>query len=881
MSRRTLSFLCLLSLMTITHGRVVPVYPDTHSAAGALVPAASYLGTHYLERVSYELSGGGDVNGDGFCDFVTGNYHSDFGDEANWKNTGSVYLILGKSTGWQSNVGMNASDAHFVGKNKYDAAGYSVAVTGDVNGDGLDDILSGACAGDKMPDNPGHAYVVFGRKSANWGHHFVLADSANASFNGESAMSLAGYAVDFIGDLNKDGCDEFLIGAPNHSGLRGRVYLFKGKPAGWSRGISLAAADAIFSGSSNAQLAGTAVAGLGDANGDGISDFAISEVGGTGRVFLIFGKTAVDWGTNFDLNRADVILSGEETGSYAGWKVSAAGDVNADGLADFLITAPYFNNDRGRIYLIFGKKTGWVSTALSNADVIYSGEKEWDEAGWSVKGGGDLDGDGCSEFMIGADAADQSTGDDNSGKAYLIKGHRGAWTKNVSLGSVQDYFFGEHLNDNAGYAVGPVGDVNGDGSCDFATTAPRYDLDASRLDYGKMYLFLGDRLTWKVKGQILCANLAPVPNVSMKMNGDSVACASTKQGLYSVSVKVGKNCTLTPFKTRSEDIGDTVITAYDAALTARHAVGLESLDSDPEKKAADANGDGQILINDAVEIVRYSVGLPGVGVQWAGDWVFEPSSRTHSNVQQDQPSQNFQAVVRGDVDGNWHPALVKRSGMSVWWDAVGNVRADTLTIAFYARADFPIVSADLVLGFDENAYRFLSTVQTAPGKRLKLFSSANAGTLRIGGFTADPVEGAELLQVNWRIMNGNAGQHNVQLKRLHINDQKAALNHALSSVELPSKTPLGVSLFQNYPNPFNRSTVFELALPGEKKIRISVCNQNGQTVDVLWNDRLSAGKHVFRWGGKTAAGAELPTGIYLVRVTGVGIHRSFKMLLLK
>ncbi len=855
-----------------------PVFPDSSQSNAVMVPAATYFGTHRSERVSYELAGAGDINGDGYGDFITGNFHTDFGDELNWKNTGSVYLILGKSTGFQMNTSMANTDAHFVGKIKYDAVGNAVAGDGDVNGDGLDDILIGACAGDKVPANPGHAYLVFGRRSANWGHHFVLADSSNASFNGEGAMHLCGFSVSIAGDFNLDGYDDFLISAPNANALKGKAYLFKGKASGWQRGISLAAADAIFWGSSTSFLAGSSVAGVGDVNGDGIPDFAIGDVAGAGKVYLILGKQDMNWGKNFSLDQADVIFTGEENGSSAGAKISRAGDVNADGCDDFLIAAPYYDGYRGKVYLVLGKHTGWLSKNLSEADVSFLGENPGDQAGWGIRGDGDSNGDGCSEILIGSWGNDRIDGSDESGKAYLIKGKKTGWSQTVSLGSVPDFFNGERSYDNAGYAVGLVRDFNHDGSSDFIVSAPYSDTAGD--DFGMVYLFLGDRLCWNIEGRVFTLNNVAVPKVPILVDKDALGSMTTDQGTYAVVVKQGKDSVLTPYKMVDEDVGDTVISAYDAALTARHALGLDVLNPD-QKKAADVNADGKVLIDDAIEIVRYSVGMKSTGVHRAGDWFFEPPNLDCSNIREDRSNQDFKAYIRGDVDGNWHSDFMKSATSSIAWERLVNIQADTFEIAFRVKTPIPVISVDMALEYNEDACQYLGEMQKETGKKLRLFSSNRQGKLYVGGFAAEPMEGTELFSLIWRIKNIKNFQNDVSLKRLHVNNRRVALDELLWTGISERTKSCAFCLVGNYPNPFNHSTFFELLLHQEEKIKITIYNHRGETVRMLWDHSLSTGKHTFRWDGTNEKGVVLPSGVYVAQVMGDRTKGSLKMLLLK
>lgn len=465
--------------------------PVQHLKAAEINPTASFLGTHSYERVGYHLHTAGDVNHDGYDDLLIGTFHN----REEGYNSGAAYLILGRSQAdWGFGNSLRSADARFIGKHAYDAVGYCLAGSGDLNGDGYDDIVIGAPAGDdQIVENPGHVYVVFGKSNINWGYDYNLPDNADASFDGEGKQNLAGLSVAILGDLNDDGYDDFLVGAPYNDRNKensGKAYLILGKPNGWQRGVNLSGATASFAGSSRNGLLGYAVDGLGDVNGDDIPDFGFGERG-TGSVYIFFGHREADWGQNVSVSQADVRLGNEEYKDWAGWRVSRAGDVNDDGLDDILVGAPLNNDggrDAGKVYLILGRRSGWPS-GLSDADASFIGEDSGDQAGWDVQDAGDVDSDGFDDFLIGAWYNDENGHD--SGKMYVIKGRSSGWQRNVSLSKVGIYFAGEHSGDFAGFSVATPGDMNGDGTNDMVTSST-YNEDAYTWG-GKIQLFISDR----------------------------------------------------------------------------------------------------------------------------------------------------------------------------------------------------------------------------------------------------------------------------------------------------------------------------------------------------------------------------------------------------
>ena len=209
-----------------------------------------------------------------------------------------------------------------------------------MNGDGYDDVVIGSAGG--------NLYIVFGKAAADWGYTHNLYYDGEASYVAEYEDDFDAISTAIIGDMNDDGYDDFLCGAPfNDDGgtSNGKVYLLLGKPDGWQQHANINTAEASFVGTIRSGLAGYTVDGIGDVNGDGIPDFVIGARDG-GKIYVFFGRRNVDWGINCSIDQADVILEGEPKNGWTGWRVAGAGDVNADGYADFLVGAPFHDQLR-------------------------------------------------------------------------------------------------------------------------------------------------------------------------------------------------------------------------------------------------------------------------------------------------------------------------------------------------------------------------------------------------------------------------------------------------------------------------------------------------------------------------------------------------------
>jgi peptidoglycan hydrolase CwlO-like protein len=385
---------------------------------------ASFWGEDANDYSGYSVSAAGDINGDGYDDFLIGAY----GDDDGGDYAGQTYLILGKSSGWSMDTDLSSADASFWGEDDNDYSGVCVSAAGDVNGDGYDDILIGAYEDEDGGASAGQTYLIFG-KTSGWSMDTDLSN-ADASFWGEDIGDNSGHSVAGAGDVNGDGYDDILIGAYNDEdggAGAGQTYLVLGKASGWSMDTDLSNADASFWGEDASDYSGYSVSGAGDVNGDGYDDILIGayedEDAGfsAGQTYLILGK-ASGWRMDTDLSSADASFWGEDGFDNSGYSVAGAGDVNGDGYDDMLIGA-YGDEDgggaAGQTYLILGKPSGWsMDTDLSGSGASFWGEDAGDKSAYSVAGAGDVNGDGFDDILIGAYTDED--GGVNAGQTYMI-----------------------------------------------------------------------------------------------------------------------------------------------------------------------------------------------------------------------------------------------------------------------------------------------------------------------------------------------------------------------------------------------------------------------------------------------------------------------------
>jgi hypothetical protein len=380
---------------------------------------ASFLGEQSASSTGSVVAPAGDVNGDGYADFLIGAQTYDRNGDAAFE--GKVYLILGKATGWARDTPMASSDASWVGYNGHEHVGTSVGGTGDVNGDGFDDILFGASSWNVTD---GKVHVVFG-KAGGWANN-VVTNNTDVTVWGTGNISL-GASVSDAGDLNNDGFDDIAIGAPNYppssmgAPSPGEVLIFLGKASGWKKNLTISDPDIVFDGIESNDQIGATVAGVHDVNGDGMDDLLIgstqsdSNNNGGGLVILILGPiskgTPISPTANFYPTRDY---------QYLGAGLSTAGDVNGDGLTDFIVGARSYgpmSTGGGEAHLVLGNQT-WNYNNNPPMDASFFGEVFQDQVS-PVSGGGDINGDGYDDLLIGAPGNDEGPGND-AGQAYLV-----------------------------------------------------------------------------------------------------------------------------------------------------------------------------------------------------------------------------------------------------------------------------------------------------------------------------------------------------------------------------------------------------------------------------------------------------------------------------
>ncbi|TLU98818.1 FG-GAP-like repeat-containing protein [Dyadobacter luticola] len=424
------------------------------SASGISAQYTSgFSGDQYQGEVGFSVSSAGDINGDGYSDVVVGAPNFDNGES----DEGIVRVYYGSGSGINFNsfslIESNQAGAHL---------GISAASAGDVNGDGLSDLIVGALRYSNGQVGEGAFFIYHGQVSG-------IVTSPNTIGEGNEAELQMGFSVASAGDVNGDGYSDVIVGT-----LMGKAIVYYGS----ATGIKVALPSNL-QGTINNGYLGKSVAGIGDFNGDGFADVSttveIYNAGAdpTGIALIYFGKKAgIELTPSIKLNSFNFVCQ----------SVAGAGDVNGDGLSDVLVGVPQFTSGQiheGAALIFYGSKS------LGDFDPSLNIESNQTSAnmGYTVASAGDVNGDGYSDILIGSPYFDNDQ--NNEGAVDLYYG-----SQNGILNTVEAHIEGNQTSSSFGNAIACAGDVNADGYSDIILGAPFYDADF--IDAGAAFLYYGN-----------------------------------------------------------------------------------------------------------------------------------------------------------------------------------------------------------------------------------------------------------------------------------------------------------------------------------------------------------------------------------------------------
>lgn len=474
--RKPIFILMTLSLLLVVAVLVAQVPLNNVNAEMATIlstyPSWFYNGNASGEQMGSAVSEVGDVNGDGILDVLVGAQKHTL----NIYREGAAFLFFGGSGGlsifpdWTMGGGQQGS-----------LFGCATNYLGDVNADGYDDIVIGACDYNLLDGSTvtkskvGAANVYYG------GQNFAVKTNPDWSLIGDQADAKLGSAVsgffnEHHASMNKYA--DLLVGTPFYNSddknSNGRVSLYLGS----NSGLTTSPAWEVF-GENSSALFGSAVANAGDVNGDGYDDVIIGAPRPTNIGYAyVYHNTASGLPSSFSWRVSD-----EKGGSSFGAAVAGVGDVNKDGYDDVLVGAPRKKveidsifQSVGCVYLYLGSSSGlnttssWESCAAQPEGLF----------GASVAAAGDINKDGYTDFLVGMPF--YSINNEKQGAIFLFFGG--------ATGVKSDYFestYGNKADTEFGTSVSSAGDVNNDGYLDIIVGAPNYKAGGYRVGRAMTY----------------------------------------------------------------------------------------------------------------------------------------------------------------------------------------------------------------------------------------------------------------------------------------------------------------------------------------------------------------------------------------------------------
>lgn len=477
------------------------------------------FGRDFQGQFGYQVAPAGDINGDGIDDVFIGAHREDPNEVA---AAGTAYVIYGRDSGFPAGlqlfddaVGTGEFWFRLDGIELFDSAGYSIA-SGDINGDGLSDLVIGAWGASA-------AYVVYGQNGP-FPPAFQLSELFTGDgvsgfvLDGTNAGSQSGRSV-AVGNVNGDDFDDVIVGNADSE-----TFVYYGRETGIPAVVDLADIE-LGNGDEGFKLSGAGISSFSpnsisaaDINGDSLHDLIVGVSQGgqqfsSGITIVVFGNASNPSLIDF----ADDIVNGDGTlgffiqGLYPGGNLGesvSAGDFNSDGIDDLLIgsysASPNGAEAAGESYLVYGRSSGFpveydLLTLLDNPDngegSIISGYQINARSGRTVGALGDINADGYEDIAINSIGYDSNSQVD-VGRVHIIYGSSDALPASIQLAELENgdgsggFVVNGHLaEDFLGIDVNTVGDVNHDGVADYAIGAVGADTNSD--GSGEVYVLFG------------------------------------------------------------------------------------------------------------------------------------------------------------------------------------------------------------------------------------------------------------------------------------------------------------------------------------------------------------------------------------------------------
>jgi lysophospholipase L1-like esterase len=376
------------------------------------------------------------------------------------------------------------------------------------------------------------------------------------------------------------------------------------------------------------------------------------------------------------------------------------------------------------------------------------------------------------------------------------------------------------------------------------------------------------------------SNDDPVSDVFMNVSEDSTIYVVTNAaGNYEfVNLSTENDYTINPHKptfSTTENSTDFIITTYCAALTLRQSVGLENLTAH-QRTAADVDLDGHIFSYDAAMIARYAVGLPPNNDSHVGEWLFTPESRAYLAPNYDKTTENYTAILLGDVSGNFASApkmLTKQESTESEQLTCGYRSGDVFNLSVNI-SQSGLLAIDVIANIPENYLRFREVTQLEPTAQFQKIENIADRTLRIGFYDSEPTNQiGDLVVLAFDVLQPFATLEIEKNTKLYDRSAVISYNVLVNEINCPST----FVVYPNYPNPFNPATTISYEIPEQGDVSVNIYNMLGQHVKSLFDGTQFAGLNRLQWNGDTDTGQPVSAGAYLCQIRYNGNLKVIRM----
>lgn len=785
-----------------------------------------------------------DVNGDGYGDLICG--APDYG------SNGRVYIAFGATSFSGANYNLYGSgkpDVMITGSSATDEVGSMIA-SGDINGDGIQDLVLGTYRADRNSQNQsGGALIFYGTTS--WSSTIDLSSTtADVEIYGSSNLEQVGKSVD-VGDINGDGYDDVVLGAPksspNPDGLGTRTYagavyvIYGGSSLSSTINLATTSADIEIYGSN---LGGTTQAGdvawVGDVNGDSYDDIFFgyyhadeptwSNPGHSGIIWGVLGSASPNSTYDTFYGEEDFQTYGSTTNTYGVGYRGDIGDVNNDGYEDLIIycsDAPTTSID-----VIFGSSSLTSGPIETIRDVTIQVATNTGHGGVAC---GDFNGDGIKDILTGNPFSSPG-GRFWAGAGYIFYGSTSLSGTLTQTSDCDVEIQGDTDGDYCGFQVA-MGDVNGDGTDDVFLSAPNAD-PPSRSNGGEAYLIFGEAPSTAATVNMATGS-GNIPPIDFGTSNVMIDFNDTSAGSGTVS------CEINPSSPSGSGLPTSVMPVWwDISTTKTGTINSTSLTFQYT--------DAQLGSLDESSLVVYTR-------ETASDpWT----------------------TLSGTIDASANTITVLTDHFSEWGIGEEDEALSVELSSFEARQ----IENGIRLSWETESetvnkgFRLLRAIRSAKDfveianfeSHFELVGQGNKATLTSYDFTDSNVNLGEtyfykLIDVDFE---GVETEHEAIEVKLNIGSEN-------------SVSKLEYQLLQNFPNPFNPSTKIGFTIERDNFVTLKIYNLKGQLIKTLVEKDLAKGLHQISWNGTDESGNSVASGNYIYEIVSGTFRQAKKMTYLK